>query len=1386
MMSAQQYLLLHKKKWPALFLLLLLPVWAFCRQPAASLPFSTLGIEHGLSNNTVRSIFQDHNGFMWFGTVDGLNRYDGSGFKVYRNKINDTNSLVNNIVYTITEDSAHNLWLGTRQGISRLDPILGRFAAVQLKTRGTGPYNELNTVIKDIKADRNNNIFIGSEGMGLLVCAKNTIQAEPVPLIGNNGSITQYTAKNIRVDNDNNVWVLVHKIGLALYDRKTKKLVLVNDAVANAAWIETEGHSIWITQGTILYNYNTANRLLTPALQGPADNDSNGVLLFFSIDAAHRFWIARMNGKMISWKPGEASAIVQGPGNNNYASYGGMYALFIDKQSRMWVGTGRGGLQIVDPLKGRFRTITHEPGNDNSLVDNIVYSMYEAPDGKLYIGTDGNGVQIWDRVTNTFTFLPHEPGNPATLSDIIIPRIMADHTGQIWIVTFRKGINRYDPVTKKIERFTLINSLSHYENNVVFTVCEDRQHRLWASALRQNSVYGGLYLYDRAANRFDLFDAALSDLFSLYEDKQGNLWGGNLNQLIQIDREHKQHKFYSIGHAVRSIAEDHNGNFWIGAEGGGLQLFDRTKGRVTARYTTNEGLCNDMVLNILPDSLNNLWISTFNGLSKFDIAKRKFNNYYQADGLQSNQFHFNSALALRTGELAFGGIKGISLFRPADIRSDHYMPRLLLTDLSINSVPIEKDNRFIKQAEDGHITSLTIPYDKAVFSFRYTALEYTAAEKISYAYYMEGWDRNWTHTGNIQTAAYTHLNEGHYIFRVRSTNAEGEWNPQEIAIRITVLPPWYRSWWAYTLYAIAVLGAIYLFYLYKIRQNRLHYEVKVAQLQAKEAQLTIQQEKEIHEKRLAFFTHVSHEFRTPLTLIIDPVKELLSRADAGAGEKNESQHNALNMVFRNARRLLSLVDQLLLFRKAESESDSLRVTELNVSALGRDVYDCFVHQARIKRIDYRFECAEDTIILYADREKLEIMLFNLLSNAIKFTPSGGKVIFQITTTTDNVTIQVTDSGPGIPPEVGDQLFNRFYQVKGGHTSSKTGFGIGLYLVKHFTTLHHGQVNYESKPGEGTTFRISLQTGTAHFAATEIYANGSTQPVFLEELAPVAESAPTEQNKDLDTLVTEKPTILIVDDDDDLRRYITQVFSHDFNIIEAVNGREGVALAQQYLPDLIISDMTMPELGGLELCRQVKDNPSLTHIPVILLTASTAQDNKLKGLESGADDYITKPFDKELLKARVVNLLKKRNSLQQYFYNEITLQKNDQKVSVEYREFLDKCIGIVEKHLDEETFSIKTLTMELGMSRSTLYRKVNSVSGQSIVGFIRFIRLRKAAELMINTEHNVTEIASMTGFNDIKYFRSHFNQLFGMNPSEYIKKFRKPFHNDLRINKNIRK
>jgi DNA-binding response OmpR family regulator/anti-sigma regulatory factor (Ser/Thr protein kinase) len=492
--------------------------------------------------------------------------------------------------------------------------------------------------------------------------------------------------------------------------------------------------------------------------------------------------------------------------------------------------------------------------------------------------------------------------------------------------------------------------------------------------------------------------------------------------------------------------------------------------------------------------------------------------------------------------------------------------------------------------------------------------------------------------------------------------------------------------------------------------------------------------------------------------------------------ENEAEKKELNIVYRNARRLLSLVDQLLLFRKADTEADQLKISLVNFKNLCYEVYLCFVQQARSKSIEYRFECANENIYLYVDKEKIEISLFNLLSNSMKYTPEKGRIIFKIEEKENDVLVSLSDTGVGISHEEGDKLFEKFYRVGSGTGTAKSGFGIGLYLAKHFIDNHKGEIYYESAIGQGTTFFIKLKKGKKHLCEQKVCEDVIVPSDIFHELVEDPVSVKQTDNR-LAEIITGKLSILIVDDDLQLLEYIRGIFFEKFVIYEATNGNDALVLAKKNAPDIIISDITMGGMDGIELCKNIKSIASLSHTPVILLTGSSSKETELKSIEKGADDYITKPFEKEFLLAKVLNIVKSRDVIKKYFYNEITLQENNLKISENYKEFLEKCIQIVEMHLDDDQFNIQKLSQEIGMSHSALYKKIKEISGQSANSFIRFIRLRKAAELLINTNSNVNQVAFEIGMNDLKYFRMQFNKLFGMNPSEYIRKFRKPFsHN----------
>jgi signal transduction histidine kinase/ligand-binding sensor domain-containing protein/DNA-binding response OmpR family regulator len=1360
---------------------------------AQSNSIRNLGIEQGLSNNLVNCIAQDRQGFMWFGTNDGLNKYDGTSFYILRRKPADPASLIDNNIHTLATDNQDNLWIGTARGLSVLQLQTETFLIPTCHEPGQQAERKIGQTIMSAR-EVAGRVLIGTVDSGLIVFEQRSYNGTLIPLEGNGPDRYHYSVKSIAYDGQA-TWVFIESTGLALLDLARHRLTIVNRELKNGSSVEPDhqGH-LWVGEESGIYQYHIATNHYSGTLIRPAKK-----VVSLHLDTAGLLWIGTDGGGLYKLVTG---SIENGQPAVSYThqelNSNSVFAVFEDKEARKWIGTLRGGISVIDDKPKVFKTIFD--ARAAMPESNFVLSLCENPDNTIWVGTDGGGLRLWDRTTNRFRdFLSGIPGS--TISSNFITGILNDYEGKTWFSTWFGGVNRYDKLTGRFERYSVFDVKRKTVANNSWFIYEDRNRNLWAST-------GGLQRLNRTTNKFELLDSTLADVQCLSEDRQGQLWAGTYSSLVHIDPVHRRHHYFPIGYTVRAILADHKDGLWLGTDGGGLLHFDTHTGRFS-QFTMADGLPNNSVLRILEDDKGMLWLSTFNGLAKFNPATNKASAYFQSDGLQSNQFSYNAAIRLRFGELVFGGLKGFTLFSPDSIRNTAAMPAVFLTGYSINNGPSGFSQ--IAKTEQG-IPVIELGYDSAAIAVNFTAPEYVSPRKIKYAYFLSGWDKSWNSSGNSRMANYSNLREGTYVLLVKNTNADGVWGAEKTLLKIIVFPPWYRSWWAYALYGVLLILLSYLYLQYRNRQTRLRYELQIAHLNAaneksrsekekveKEKAVAEYQkekaehemervlndkEKELNERRLSFFTNISHEFRTPLTLIINPVKELM---EDKAGS-HETGRDSLQIVYRNARRMLGLVDQLLLFRKAESHAGKMVVQELNFYELCREVYFCFVQQARSHSIRYEFIADNPDLLLFVDRSTIEIVLYNLLSNAFKYTPDGGAILFSIKETAEQVEISVEDTGQGIPAAVGDSIFEKFAQSTEPGMVLKPGFGIGLYMVKQFTDNHKGTVTYESIVGTGTAFYVHLQKGKVHFAAEQLVEAGLSGNGLLEEIAyrkeqetGTTENAGGDAGK-MEDLVNEKKTILLVDDDPEMLRYITSLFREDFDIYTGGSGEEGLQQAKKMLPDIIVSDVKMSGISGIDFCKMVKENPATSHIPVILLTGTSSPELKLQGVEGGADDFITKPFEKELLVARVNTLLKNRTILQRYFFNEITLDKNNLKISPEYKEFLDACIVLVEQHLEDDDFNIKKMVAALGMSHSTLFRKVKSMSGLSVNEFIRLIRLRKAAEILINTDANINETALQVGLRNSKYFREQFNKVFGMNPSEYMKKFRKPFVDKFKVMK----
>lgn len=1322
-------------------------------------PVKFLDISDGLSNNSVTTIYQDSEGYMWFGTYDGLNRYDGYSFKVFRNRINDKKSLSFNTVYNIEGDSKKNIWVGGSNGISIYNKDNATFHPVEYTVAGKKP-QKLNDIIHQTNSVSDNLVLVASQSLGLIAFENNSFVGKHIPLkvLGNNIKIDHYDAIAVQDDKKNNhSWVFVRNVGVCSYSYQSKILKVVfpltkevksmKRSLDGKLWLGTdEGVFLFDTKsGSLSENYFVNKCSVTDIL----------------VDKKNEVWITTDGCGIYKISGKDKKAVFCTTLKDNpLVKSNSVWSLYEDKSGNKWFGTLRGGISMLSDTPKYFKSIKY---NANDPAENFILSFCEDENCNIWVGTDGAGLKYWNRKNNTYINYSNK------LSSSFITGIIRDNNNEIWLSTWAGGVNRINPKTNSVTQYSCYNPYTKQIEKNIWFVYKDSKGNIWASATNE----GSLYLFDRAKNTFVLFDKSINNLQCIQETSDGKLWAGNYASLYSIDKTTRKINKVTIGNPVRCVHEDKDKNLWLGTQEGGLLLFDRKTNKFK-RLTTDDGLPSNTILRMLEDKEGNLWMSTYNGVCRFDKKRKTFRNFSVNDGLQSNQFSFNAGIKLSTGEFLFGGINGFNVFFPEAIKGYNQENNVLLSDFYVNNQTVEESKVEIF-AESDQLKEVSLDYDQTTLSLEFVSLDYNNADKINYAYLLEGWDEQWNYVGQARKANYSRLPEGKYTFKVKTTNFKGGWNKEVSLISIEVLPPWYRTWWAYTLYLLGVVGILFAYLDYNKNKEKLKYKVKIAELESKK-------EKEVAEKQSSMFTYISHEFRTPLSLIINPLKKAVQKESV----ENGSSGSDLAIAHRNARRLLSLVDQLLLFRKAENDADSLRLSPINVNKLCNEVYQCFVNQAKDKNINYNFYIPDNEILIIGDYEKIEISLFNLMSNAFKYTPIGGEINLKLTETDSEVGMEISDSGEGIEKADIDVIFEKFKQIN-SKVSIGTGFGIGLFIVKYFVDKHKGQVSCSSEIGKGSIFKLTFLKGDSHFENAEITNEAPKRSQLFDELIiddgeenVSPSNNPISESDFQKVMLTDKRTVLIIDDNAEIRAYLIKLFSDKYIVYSAENGEEGLKQTKKHMPDLVISDITMEQMDGLELCRKIKENDSLSHIPVILLTASKNPETHLQGINDGADDYITKPFDDDILVARVESLLRNRSNLRTYFLDSITLKENTQKVPVEYQEILKKCIDIVERNIHKKDFTIRTFALEMGMSHRTLYTKIKIISGQTLNAFIRSLRIRRAAMLMLTEDMNIAQASAEVGFEDPKYFRQQFVKLFGMTPSEYIKKYKSSFNSDLNI------
>ncbi|MCC9065793.1 hybrid sensor histidine kinase/response regulator transcription factor [Flavobacterium piscisymbiosum] len=1328
----------------------------------AKYDISYIGIKNGLANNAVTSVYKDKRGLMWFGTYDGISRYDGYNFLSFRNEPNDRNSLNNNRVVSIC-GTKNEIWIGTKGGISVYDYLSNQFSTRYYLNAKTSKSEPIDFVINKI-IDHKSNMYIGTAGKGLLYYADKQ-EIIQIPLYVNGKLQWDYHVQGMDFDQSGKFWCFVQGVGLVTMDATAKKLIVVfSDFTTGNCILCDKFSNIWIGVDEGLLKYNGSNKThhiyTNQEIQYPISD------LMCKKDKKE-LWIATNGNGIIKYNyVSDTFSLFNASSDEEKLNSNAISSLFSDNENRVWIGTLRGGVNKIEETKSPFITISKNENIKNTLPSDFILSLSEQDSEHLWIGTDGAGASLWNKKTNTFTNYAYNANNPNSISNNFVTAIVKDNKGT-WFATYGGGVSLFNAQTGNFKKYSFFNPKYQSFQKNIWVLFRGKDNVLWAGSPDDE----GLYRYNNSTDKFDFVDAKIRGIISITEDENNNLWIGNFTKLIRLNTKTMQRKEIEVKYPVRSVIALSKTKILVGTEGGGLMIFN-PETSAKKILTQRNGLPNNSVLNIVQDNQGAFWGSTYNGIFSYNIKNGKITSYHDTDGLQSNQFNYNAALKLTTGEIVFGGIKGFNIIDTRINSQIHDFPKVVITAIKVNNKVFDQSG-----LTSFGVDQLKLPYDESMLNIDFTALEYSLPEKISYAYFLEGWDSQWHYIDNIRSANYSRLTEGDYVLKIKSTNAEGVWNTKSISLPITILPPWYRSGFAYFIYFLLVAFIIYVVDKYQRKQAQLQYEIKLSQDLAK-------QEKELNEKKITFFTNISHEFRSPLTMIINPLKDIIYGTD------QQIDPGAIEMVYSNSRRLLSLVDQLLLFRKTETETGKLKIGQIDIVELAKEVFSCFVHHAKIKKIDYSFSISEERLLVYVDREKIEMTLFNLISNALKFTEKeNGSVTVNLRCTDKEVIIKVIDNGEGVPDADKDKIFNLFYQSNNNIKNNRKGFGIGLYLVKQFVNQHFGEVSCYDNENGGAIFEIKLPLGKEHFGDIEIREDLSDRTLFLEE---ALEDTVLQENglqridetETVNELIKDAKSILVVDDNAQIRNYLKRILAPKYHITLAENAETALTIIKKIQPDLVISDVVMGEMNGVAFCKHIKSDEELKHIPVILLTGGTSEEVKLKGAEVGADDYITKPFDNEYLLARISGILARRDSEQNYLLNSVTKKEANLKLSDEDKKLIERIVDVIDANLDVENFNVHDLAFHLGMSYSLVYKKIKKITGKSVSEFTRNVRLRKVATLLITTDLQISQAASIAGFGDIKYFRKHFQQFYNINPSEFKKKYQNVKDNKYILNESF--
>lgn len=1324
--------------------------------------FRKLTIDDGLSQNAVYALLQDRRGFMWFGTKDGLNRYDGYGFTVFRHDPFDPESLPDNDITKLFEDTHGGLWIGTRSGsLCYYRPDRETFIRVDLTPdRGTPAAT---AEISALTGSQGNTLWVAALGRGLY---RLTYDPDSLPACRmafhardpkDPHSLPGDKVGALLLDQRGRLWVGSDQ-GLSVLEppetqfRHTVFPVKARDAPPTGtdqqvnAIHEDRNGALWLgtPSGLIRYDRSTGDYVHYPHRYA-VFRYGWGVILRIAEDDQGLLWLATHTGLMrFDPRTARYTYYQHDPEDPHSLNFDLVSSLWVDRTGIVWAGTAGQGINRYDPKAGRFHTLLRKQDAKSRIAGFSVRALLEDDSGKLWISA---GVLYrWDRRTGVLRSFETHSNFPNDFGNTEVSSLCQDARGRIWAAGTR-GLFRFDPATERSRQFTPApdspRGLPEWELKAVL---EDHTGNLWVAGR-----YTLSRMTDEDAGAFEVIayqteqEGDRNHHVSMIQVQDGALWLGATTGLFRFDprtgtlrtirHDASDPKSLSSNHIKCLAIDPHQPDrfLWIGTVNG-LNRLDL--GTMTFRhFRERDGLPNEVVYAILPDGQGHLWISTNKGLSRFDPAGEIFRNFDVHDGLQSNEFNTGAYFRSPRGELFFGGIQGLNYFFPEQVQDNPFPPPLAITRFTI------------LQKSVGLRTVYTLRHSDNIFAFEFSALDFSAPEKNRYAYKLEGFHADWIPAGTGRTATFTNLAPGRYVFRVKGSNNDGVWNEEGLAVTLRVLPPWWRTWWAYAAYSVLFLLGLLGVRRYELHRFRLRNQLRLERVQTESL-------RNLDELKSRFFANISHEFRTPLTLIQGQLEAV------SAGEKDPGRQAKLQSASHHAHRLLELINQLLDLSRMDAGRLVLEPSRCELVAFLRGLLGSFETRAESLGIALRFQADPDEIPARVDMDKLEKVFNNLIANALKFSDPGGEVTISLgLRDAQTAIIRIKDRGCGISAEQLPHIFERFYQADGSHTRKHPGTGIGLSIVREYIRLHGGSVSVSSQTSRvaregssGTEFTIVLPLGLER---------GATPPEEADTRArPLAD--PEEEDAGLDP----KALVLIVEDQPEVQAFLREQLEGDYRILTARDGREGIACALQEIPDLIITDWMMPEMDGHAFAQRMKSEARTCHIPIIMLTAKTGLEDKITGLETGIEAYLTKPFSVRELQVRVQTLIRERKKLQRRFASATLIKPSEVSVIPADRLFLEKALQVTEAHLDEEGFRVEALAEAMHMSSSQLNRKLNALLGQSGGRFIQSIRLQRASDLLRQQAGTVAEIAYQVGFTDQAYFARVFRKQFGLSPSAY--------------------